>query len=181
MSSKKKARHFHAGKLRKYVDGILFISISEMRDKILVSRDGRVLTPRHQNGTYLGRDNGHGYMMVGSTHGKVGHAYVHDLVYSVFVGQIPDGEEIDHINQVRNDNRVENLRSLPAVENRIRPCTLAKRVRAVGVSVRNVETGETFDTMSSAARKYNVSRKNISYAAASADRTSAGFHWRKEG
>lgn len=34
----------------------------------------------------------------------------HRLVWVYFNGAIPDGSEIDHINRVRNDNRVANLR-----------------------------------------------------------------------
>lgn len=34
----------------------------------------------------------------------------HRLIYTMIVGSIPDNLDIDHINGVRNDNRIENLR-----------------------------------------------------------------------
>lgn len=35
---------------------------------------------------------------------------VHHIVWQMHFGAIPDGMEIDHINRVRGDNRIENLR-----------------------------------------------------------------------
>ncbi|UGC97755.1 HNH endonuclease [Pantoea phage PdC23] len=34
----------------------------------------------------------------------------HRIIWEMFFGDIPEGMEIDHINGVRNDNRIENLR-----------------------------------------------------------------------
>lgn len=34
----------------------------------------------------------------------------HRLIWQIFNGPIPEGVEIDHINRVRTDNRIENLR-----------------------------------------------------------------------
>jgi len=42
---------------------------------------------------------------------------VHRLVWETFNGQIPDGMEIDHINRIRNDNRLCNLRCVTHPEN----------------------------------------------------------------
>lgn len=50
-----------------------------------------------------------------SVHG--GKQFVHRIVYETFVGEIPKGYDIDHINSVRNDNRVCNLQQLIHREN----------------------------------------------------------------
>ena len=42
---------------------------------------------------------------------------VHRLVYETFVGEIPHGYEIDHINTIRDDNSLENLRCVTHTEN----------------------------------------------------------------
>jgi hypothetical protein len=42
---------------------------------------------------------------------------IHRLVYQTFVGPIPDGYEINHINGIRDDNRVENLNILTHLQN----------------------------------------------------------------
>ena len=43
--------------------------------------------------------------------------YIHRLVWETFNGKIPDGLQIDHINTVRDDNRLVNLRVVTHKEN----------------------------------------------------------------
>lgn len=64
------------------------------------------------------KSNGKGYMVVilnirneGKTH------YVHRLVMLAFVGECPDGMEVNHKNGVRHDNRLENLEYLTHKQN----------------------------------------------------------------
>lgn len=42
---------------------------------------------------------------------------VHKLVVLTWYGEIPEGYEIDHINRIRTDNRLENLRVVSHTEN----------------------------------------------------------------
>lgn len=57
----------------------------------------------------------HGYMRVTCAgHKKI---FVHRLVYETFNGEIPEGMQIDHINNKRDDNRIENLRVVMPKEN----------------------------------------------------------------
>lgn len=41
----------------------------------------------------------------------------HRLIWEMFNGPIPEGFEIDHINHVRTDNRIENLRLVTHADN----------------------------------------------------------------
>lgn len=59
-------------------------------------------------------DNGCGYLYVST---KIGTRGVHRIIYETFIGEIPDGYEIDHINTIRTDNRLENLRCVTCKEN----------------------------------------------------------------
>lgn len=43
--------------------------------------------------------------------------YIHRLVYESWVGSIPKGYDIDHINGIKSDNRVSNLRAVSRSEN----------------------------------------------------------------
>ena len=50
---------------------------------------------------------------------------VHRLVAHAFIKPLEDGEQVDHINGIHNDNRVENLRIMKTIEHcRIHPVVL---------------------------------------------------------
>lgn len=67
-------------------------------------------------------DNGRGYLIVIT---KLGLKMVHRIIYETFKGEIPDGMEIDHINTIKTDNRLENLRLVTHKENCNNPLTVA--------------------------------------------------------
>lgn len=50
--SKEKARHFHAGKLRKEINGTEFVSVKEGGDTLFVSRDGLPTSAPRKCGGY---------------------------------------------------------------------------------------------------------------------------------
>jgi len=63
-------------------------------------------------------NNGLGYMFVRlMQNGKRKNKYVHRLVYETFVGKIPKGFEINHINHNKSDNRLCNLELVSHSEN----------------------------------------------------------------
>lgn len=43
--------------------------------------------------------------------------FAHRFLYSLFIAEIPDGLEIDHLNGIRHDNRIENLEAVTHKEN----------------------------------------------------------------
>ena len=67
--------------------------------------------------------NRYGYSVVGISKPKRKLIFVHRMVYEAFVGEIPQGYEIDHINTIRDDNSVENLRLVTHKENVNNPLT----------------------------------------------------------
>lgn len=89
-------------------------------------------------GSIAGWDDGKGYLRfvyLGKTY------RVHNVIYEMFYGSIPEGMEIDHINRVRSDNRYFNLRKVSRSDN-----CFNQNIR------KNNSTGFT--------GVYNVSRKN---------------------
>jgi hypothetical protein len=89
---------------------------------------------------------------------------VHRLVAAAFIGPCPEGKEVDHKNNIRTDNRLENLQYLTGSENaRKKPkragCVSpyigvtknGKRWRACARTEKQVHLG-TFDTQEEAAR-----------------------------
>ena len=59
--------------------------------------------------------------------GKQKRFMVHRLVWEAFVGKIPDGYEIDHINTIRDDNRLSNLRVVTRKGNMANPISVENR------------------------------------------------------
>lgn len=53
---------------------------------------------------------------------------VHRAVYETFVGEIPNGYQIDHINTIKDDNSIGNLRAVTPKENTNNPLTLQHRL-----------------------------------------------------
>lgn len=64
---------------------------------------------RSKSNSVAGTKTEEGYIRVGFL-GK--NYYVHRLIWILMVGQVNDGDQIDHINGVKNDNRIENLRKV---------------------------------------------------------------------
>ena len=48
---------------------------------------------------------------------KVKFYYVHRLVWEAFNGSIPEGLQVNHINEIKSDNRLENLNLMTPKEN----------------------------------------------------------------
>lgn len=69
-----------------------------------------------------------GYIRVFTKLGKIS---AHRVIYETFVGSIPDGFEIDHINTIRSDNRLENLRCVTHKENCSNPISKNKQINAL--------------------------------------------------
>ena len=59
-----------------------------------------------------------GYLYVGLwKNGKQKYFSVHRLEYEAFYGEIPKGMQVNHINEIKTDNRLENLNLMTPKEN----------------------------------------------------------------
>ena len=87
----------------------------EGKGSYYVVDDGHVYK---ENGKEIGSVDSNGYV-VASTLG-----YIHRLIWETFNGKIHEGFQIDHINTVRSDNRLENLRLVTPKENCNNPLTI---------------------------------------------------------
>ncbi|WP_366921417.1 NUMOD4 motif-containing HNH endonuclease [uncultured Dysgonomonas sp.] len=76
-------------------------------------------------------DNGRGYMYVHlHSNGVFKNCLVHRLVAESFIPNPNYGQEVDHINTIRNDNRVENLKWVSSSENNLNPITRSKNFKS---------------------------------------------------
>ncbi len=96
-----------------------FIDIKGYVGLYKVSNLGRVFS-NHRSGKILSmKPNFHGYprVVLVDNLGKQAHYKIHTLVYKSFIGEIPEHLQIDHINGIKTDNTLPNLRLLTNIEN----------------------------------------------------------------
>lgn len=125
--------------------------------------------------------NHKGYSIVALGKGKT--KTVHRLVAETFIPN-PDGKPcVDHINTVRYDNRVENLRWVTYSENNNNPITFLRMVRAQGKPVVQLTVGGTaigyYEYIQSAENKTGAIRQNIRDCCNGKGRrkTTGGYRW----
>lgn len=98
--------------------------MNNFSDYIIDAENGTVFSKISNR--YIGNKNKKGYIQV-TLQGDDGKKYcykLHRLIYESANGKIPNGYEIDHINTVRDDNRISNLRCVTHKENSNNPLTL---------------------------------------------------------
>ncbi|MCM3783681.1 NUMOD4 domain-containing protein [Neobacillus mesonae] len=87
------------------------------KNGVVKPKKGKVLSPCN---------NGNGYMYVSL--GKGNHEYIHHLVARAFVCNPRCVKEVNHINEIKSDNRADNLEWVTRIEN-IRHGTGIERAR----------------------------------------------------
>lgn len=93
-------------------------------------RDGKIYKKGGDKPCGYGKPNGYVQTYVS----KTGKRYVHRLIWEMHNGEIADGMQIDHINGVRDDNRIENLRCVTVTDNRRNAGTRYRSRRFPGVN-----------------------------------------------
>ena len=81
------------------------------------------------------------------------------FIWIYFNGEIPKGLEIDHINHIKTDNRLENLRLVtPKQNNRDRPYCKLSMEKAEEIRRKYTHSNKSYDTL---AEEYEVSKTTI--------------------
>ena len=98
------------------------------------SKSGKVINCQTMR-KLIGRKNYNGYMQIflKMNNKKQKTNFVHRFVYECFHGIIPDGKVIDHINDIRDDNRIKNLQIMTQQEN----CLKSAKNRDYGFAANN--------------------------------------------
>ena len=81
----------------------------------------------------------------------------HRFVYEVFKGQIPRCKQVDHINEIKTDNRIKNLQILSPQKN-------SEKSNGKPIISKNIETEKEkrFNSIQSSAIELNINASNIS-------------------
>ena len=112
----------------------------------------------------------------------------HRFIYECFNGLIEEGLAIDHINTIRTDNRIENLRAVTQSENNRNPLTMehlrkAKREKSgKKVLKKDKKTGEIlgfYESVSQAAEENNTEPSYIRWVCNNKPgyHSAGGFKW----
>ena len=141
---------------------------------------GRLLKP--------GKDS-YGYLKVNlSKDGKKTTFWVHRLVYEAFNGKIQEGMQVNHIDEDKTNNSIDNLNLMTPKENINWGTCIERRAKSMinhkSLSKPIIQyslTGEKlaeFEGLHDAARKLNIYQGNISSALNGRYKTAGGFKWK---
>lgn len=127
----------------------------------LVSNEGNIMSIKYGKSRLLRPAlHSHGYLAVGlCKNGKCYTKTIHRLVYEAFNGPIPKGLVINHIDENKVNNNIENLEAITQKEN-TNHGTGIKRAREVRAGLRESETSEKHRKYR---RKYHKSEKYLKY------------------
>lgn len=101
---------------------------------VFIRNDGAILRKRRGNARaywFYGSKNGTGYMQA-RINGKL--YCIHRVVYEAFVGEIPSGMQVDHIDRNKERNVPENLRVCTPSQNSLNTIRNDRSVERYGVS-----------------------------------------------
>ena len=88
-------------------------------------KKGKIIKPTLKNSGYYNSEL--------RIDGRVKYPLVHRIVYEAFVGPIPEGMQINHINEDKTDNRLENLNLMSPKENISWGTCIARRAKKLSI------------------------------------------------
>lgn len=152
----------------KQIKGYSSYQVSSM-GQVRNSKTGRILK------TQTSRRNGYVYTHLSKN--NVVKAYrVHRLVAETFLSGRKD--QVNHINGIKNDNRVENLEWVSGSENQLhRYRVLKKDGGRKKIPVRCIETGKVYSCISEATKETKIG--HIRQVIAGERSTAGGYRWEK--
>lgn len=133
--------------------------------------------------------NGYEYVVI-NVDGKWKGKYVHRLVWEVFNGPIPEGYEINHIDEDKSNNALSNLELVTHKQNcnhgtKVERTNMTKRHNGtLGPSAKRVaQVGPDFklikvhESLTKACDWTGAKLPNISACCKNKNKTAKGFHW----
>ena len=145
-----------------------------------ITEDGKVWSYKHQK--FLKPEtvwNGYYRVSLTDSEGVVKHHRVHRLVAETYIPN-DDPEEktqVNHINERKTDNRVENLEWVSPKENINYGARTEKAVQKTSKPVYCVELDQVFVSQAAAARALGIWSASISSCVRGKTKTAGGYHW----
>ena len=129
--------------------------------------------------------NAKGYLRLNLSYGKPTKKFIHRMVWEAFNEPIPEGLQINHLNENKADNRLENL-SLCTPKENTNYGTRNKRAsekhcKRIQMLDKNNNTLKTFNSLTEAARFLNIkSHGNISHCLHGKSKSAYEYKWKFE-
>ena len=127
--------------------------------------------------------NHNGYLRVGIVKNKKQEwFFVHRLVWEAFNGPIPEGMQVNHINEIKTDNRLENLNLMTPKENSAygtgRKRSDKKRKKPVTQILPDGTEFFTFFSVADAEIETGIPNPNITKCCKGIRKTAGGYMWK---
>jgi len=120
--------------------------------------------------------------------GKAKQYLVHRIVYQTFAGEIPEGMQVNHIDENKLNNNIDNLNLMTPKENcnwgtHIERCSKGMIGKLINNKFRSkkilcVETEIIYPSISEAERQVHINKCNIIGCCKGRYRTAGGYHWK---
>lgn len=151
-------------------------------DRYIISEDGNIYS-KWFNKNLERKPSNDGYVRVTlkCKDGKKRHYLKHRVIAYYFIPNPEKKPEIDHINTIKTDNRVENLRWVTSSENSKNKITLQKNIASqpknkIYAYIDNKLIG-VWESENAAARELNINQGNIHNCATGKCKTYKGYKW----
>ena len=144
----------------------------------------RNLHPRYKNRVYLsGIISRYGYLRVSlCKNGCIKQFFIHRLVWEAFNGKIPEGMQVNHINEIKIDNRLSNLNLMTAKMNTNWGTGIKRRAdkqsKAILQYTINMVLIKEYKSLSEVHEKFGYSEGNISMCCNNKRKIAYGYIWR---
>ena len=160
------------GLLIKDIKGYEGLYVVSSCGKVWSYTNNRFLTPRHNKKT--GYDRVHL-----CKEGKSREFLVHRLVAEAFIPNPENKPQVNHLDENKTNNHVENLAWVTRQENVNYGTRNIRAAKARSKAVQCIETGLIYESSAAASRALALSSASIFVALEHSHKTVGGFHWRR--
>ena len=143
-----------------------------------VSNIGRVKSIKFNKERILKTQNVNGYQrVILFSDGKYKNMYIHRLLAEAFIPNPDNLPEVNHRNEIKTDNRLENLEYCDAKYNMNFGTRTQRAAKSKSKPVRCIETNIIYPSSKEVQRKLGFAQGNICKCCNGKIKSAYGYHW----